>query len=125
MKNDVLRRVAGPAVAAFDAQMEAEEAGVLYTSDQWSFAKSRLPVKLPSLPAKVGRGSDPLGLPILPTPHPPQPSFASRVRGSIPVIDTRESVTQRIPVEILATLTKQCQMSSDKPLAHTVPARRK
>lgn len=43
MKNDVPCRVAGPAVTAFDAQMEAEAAGVLFTPDQWSFARRSPP----------------------------------------------------------------------------------
>lgn len=47
--NDSSRKISGPAVAAFDAETEAEDAGVLYTPDQWSFvrrdkAKSTNPV---------------------------------------------------------------------------------
>lgn len=40
MSDDVSRRMASrPAVAAFDAEMKAVEAGELFTPDQWSFAR--------------------------------------------------------------------------------------
>lgn len=103
MKDDFPCRVAGPAVAAFDAEMEAVESGVLFTPEQWSFAKQNIPARLPALPSRIGRGSDPLGLPtVSPTP---------RVRGSISLSRTLMSVTQPIPVDTLETLVEQCRMS--------------
>jgi hypothetical protein len=81
MKDDVPRRVAGPAVAAFDAQMEAEESGVLFTPDQWSFARQSSPARLP----------------------------APRARGSVPPPAAPMSTTQRIPAETLEGLVEECR----------------
>ncbi len=40
MKDDVLYRIeCGPGVSAFDAEMEALEAGLPFTPAQWSFAR--------------------------------------------------------------------------------------
>lgn len=55
MKYDAPRRVAGPAVAAFDAQMEAEASGVSYTPDQWSFARPRSEVTTRPIPVDTLR----------------------------------------------------------------------
>lgn len=90
MKDDVRRRVAGPAVAAFDAQMEAEEAGVLYTPEQWSFARKE--------PARL-------------------PAPAPRARGSVPPPVQFGGTTQRIPAEMLAELIEQCRnpLAEDRP----------
>jgi len=98
MKDDVTRRVAGPAVAAFDAQVEAEEAGVLFTPDQWSFARR---TRLDRLPTPRARGSVPP-----PPPTSPAPS---------------ERVTQEMAAEELESLVERCRRS----LAHTCPARPK
>lgn len=38
-----MTRVAGPAVAAFEAQVEAEESGVMFTPEQWSFSRRSPP----------------------------------------------------------------------------------
>lgn len=83
MKDEVPRRVAGPAVAAFDAQMEAEEAGVLYTPDQWSFARKNSLARFPVL--------------------------APRARGSVPPPVEFGGATQRIPAEMLAELVQRCK----------------
>lgn len=90
MKDDVPRRVAGPAVAAFDAQMEAEASGVLYTPDQWSFARRHQPARLP-------------------TPAP-------RARGLVPSPVQFGGTTQQIPAEMLAELVEQCRpLAEDRP----------
>jgi hypothetical protein len=49
--NDSPRRIAGSAVAAFDAQTEAEDAGIMYTPDQWSLARG----SKTSIPTRVRR----------------------------------------------------------------------
>lgn len=118
MKDDTPRRVVGPAVAAFDAEIEAVESGVLFTPEQWSFAKRDSSAKLPAPTSRMGRGSAPTGLPTLPP--------ITRAWGSILPFDKAPMrVTQRIPAETLETLVEQCRISSRRPLAHTCPTRRK
>lgn len=85
MKNDVPCFVTGPAVAAFDAQMEAEESGILFTSDQWLSAQ-----QIP-----------PSGL------RPPAP--IPRARGSIPPPMESADTTQQIPIETLEQLIDLCR----------------
>ncbi len=82
MKDGVRHRVSGPAVAAFDAQMEAEESGVLYTSEQWSFARRK-----PSG-----------GLPM------------PRARGSVPPPSVEwDGTTQQISAQTLESLVTKCR----------------
>lgn len=84
MKDDVSCFVAGPAVAAFDAEMEAVASGVLFTPDQWLFAKQNSRASLP----------------------------APRARGSVPPPVVSERTTQQIPVETLEELVKACKKKS-------------
>lgn len=105
MKDDVPRSTTGTefrAVAAFDAQVEAEDSGVLLTPEQWS----------------SGRDNPPTGF------------FAPRARGSVPPPSRKpESVTQRIPMDELNQLAAACRrpVADERPrsLARTCPARRK
>lgn len=83
MKDDATRHVAGPAVAAFDAQVEAEEAGVLLTPDQWSLSR------------KTAIGG-------LPTP---------RARGSVPPPTPPERVTREMAADELEKLVQRCRRS--------------
>lgn len=82
MKDGVRRRVFGPAVAAFDAQMEAEASGILYTPEQWSFARRRPSGGLP----------------------------APRARGSVtPLLVEPDRTTQQIPEQTLQDLMTKCR----------------
>jgi hypothetical protein len=79
--NDSLRRAMGPAVASFDAQVEAEDAGILYTPDQWSSA----------------RGSR------------RSASTSLRAKGSVPPPSFSEPVTVRMTQEQLRVLIEECR----------------
>lgn len=84
-----LCRVAGPAVAAFNAQIDAEEAGVSFTPNQWSFPSPR---PSPCLIPEAAKSA---------LPSPPTPA------------------TQPIPLDVLESNIKQCKVDEVRPLAHT------
>lgn len=85
MKNIRAHSPIGPAVKAFDAQVEAEDSGELFTSDQWLLAR-RIPPSGLRAPAPIPRG-----------------------RGSIPPPVMFVDVTRPIPLDELTELLDLCK----------------